>query len=429
MRKNFLYSTLTERGFIEQISHEDELPIKLDREQMTVYAGFDPTSDSLHLGHIVPVMALSHFQQCGHKIIVLVGGATGMVGDPSGRSTERNLLGPNEVRRNVEGLKTQLSRFVQFEGDNPALIVDNNDWISKMSFIDWLREVGKNFTIRYMLGKESVRRRMESEDSLSFTEFAYMTMQAFDFLHLYDHFNCNLQIGGNDQWGNITAGFDLIKKVHTDAEVFGMTLPLISTSSGEKFGKSAGNAVWLDPKRTTPFQFFQYWLQTDDQDVERFLKLFTFRSLADITEICETHIEKAELRTAQRILAEETTKLVHGENGLQKALQTTNVLFDKGDLRILTEDDLLAAFKDAPSVDLEVSGIIGRTIVNLLQSSEICKSRGDSRRRILEGGVYCNNLRIEDASRLLNSDDLLYGKYLVIRLGKKHYTIVRAIGV
>lgn len=422
-----LYDEFGERGFVAAFS-QNELWETLDKRPLGVYAGFDPSADSLHLGHLVPVMALSHLQARGHRVIVLVGGATGMVGDPSGRSSERNLLDAGAVKKNADALREQLSSFLRFSGENAAIMVDNNDWIGSMSFIDWLREVGKHFTINYMLGKESVRRRLstESGEGLSFTEFAYMTMQAFDFLYLNDHYQCELQIGGNDQWGNITAGMDLIRKVR-GRSVFALTLPLVATASGEKFGKSAGNAVWLDPQRTSPFEFYQYWMQTDDRDLDRFMKLFTFMGLEEIRRHCQKHFEAPELHRGQRVLADKVTSLVHGQKGLESAQSATEVLFGGGELKGLNERELVACFAHAPSIEIEQGKVVGVTALDAVLAIGFCASKGDARRRISEGGIYLNNNRVADPAQRVKSEDLLFGKYLVFRSGRKNHTIVRAL--
>ena len=304
------FDTLNERGFIEQCSDKG-IESSLQNENVTLYVGFDPTADSLHLGHLVPLIAMAHLQRAGHQVLAIVGGATGMVGDPSGKSQERKLLTPEQVAHNVASIKKQMDKFLDFEGSHAARLLDNNDWISRMSFIDWLREVGKYFTVNYMLAKDSVKVRLGSEQGISYTEFSYMTMQAYDFLHLFDHYDCSLQCGGNDQWGNIAAGIDLVRRVRGQS-IYGMTFPLVTSATGEKFGKSAGSAVWLDPDRTKPYQFYQYWMRTDDRDVERYLMLFTFLRMTDIRALHAAHQHAPERREAQRVLAAEVTRIVHG---------------------------------------------------------------------------------------------------------------------
>ena len=319
--------TLEKRGLIAQ-STDPALGELLAREPFTIYVGFDPTASSLHLGNLVPIMALAHFQRAGHRVIALVGGATAMVGDPSGRSDERNLLTIDQVKQNALGVREQLGRFLDFDGPNAAVMVDNYDWTAPMSFIDWLRDVGKYFTVNYMVAKESVRSRMLSESGISFTEFSYMTMQAFDFLHLHDSHGCRLQGGGSDQWGNITAGIDLIRRLRQQ-QAYGLTFPLITTASGAKFGKSAGNAMWLDRARTSPWDFYQYLVRQDDRDVVRFLRIYTFlpeREIAAIQQQIEQHPEE---REAQQRLAYSVTALVHGEETAREMQHAAGIMYSQ----------------------------------------------------------------------------------------------------
>lgn len=418
-----VYETLQKRGFVHQISHQD-LPGRLEGESLVLYTGFDPTADSLHLGHLVPVLLMRHLQQAGHRPLAVVGGATGMVGDPSGRSEERNLLSAEQVAHNKAAIRAQLERFLDFSGAAAATMLDNFDWISPMSFIDWLRDVGKHMTINVMLAKDSVKGRMESEQGISFTEFSYMTMQAYDFLHLYRHHGCVLQCGGSDQWGNITAGIDLIRRVES-GKAAGLTVPLITTASGQKFGKSAGNAIWLDAKRTSPFQFYQYFVRTEDADVDRFLKLFTFLTLEEIEPIVAEHQQQPHLRLAQKRLAAEITSLVHGPEGLKRAEAATEALFG-GDLSQLSEADLLEIFADVPSASFAASRLdAGISPIDLLAESGVCKSKGEARRMLDQGAVYLNNQRCEPAAAIDRS--ALAGRsVLVVRLGKKNYHLLHA---
>jgi tyrosyl-tRNA synthetase len=408
---------------LEQVS-DAGLAERLDAEPLTMYAGFDPTADSLHLGHLVPIMAMAHFQRHGHRVLAVVGGATGMVGDPSGKSEERNLLTPEAVEANAAAVKKQMACFLRFAGENPAQLLNNHDWIGAMTFVDWLREVGKFFTISYMLQKESVKKRLGSEVGISFTEFSYMTMQAYDFLHLYRAEGCSVQVGGNDQWGNITAGIDLVHKAE-GAAVHGITFPLLQTSTGEKFGKTAGNAVWLDPQRTSPYQFYQYWVRTTDADVERFLKLFTFLPLEEIQTVCREHAEAPERRLGQKRLAAEATRLVHGEEGLAAAERASKALFG-GELTGLSEADLLDIFADVPSAEMSADRLAeGVGILDLAAESGLAKSKGEARRAVQQGGLYLNNERVPDQERVVTAGDLLAGSVLVLRSGKKRYLLVR----
>jgi tyrosyl-tRNA synthetase len=420
-----VYDELNGRGFVKQVSHAgigDFL-----RDPATVYVGFDPTADSLHVGHLLPIIALAHFQRHGHKVIFLVGGATGMVGDPSGKSEERNLLTPEMVARNSAAVKEQLTKFLDFEGDNPVIMLDNNDWIAPMSFIDWLREVGKHFTVNYMLAKDSVKSRLASEAGISYTEFSYMTMQAYDFLYLFQKYGCRLQCGGDDQWGNITAGMELVRKALGE-QVYCLTFPLLTTSSGEKFGKSAGNAIWLDANRLSPYRFYQFWMRTEDADVAKLLKLFTLVDLQEIDGICKEHEKAPDQRIAQKRLAEEMMRMVHGDAGLVTAKNASEVMYG-GDLTGLALGELDDIFADVPSVGVsmdEVSG--GVQLAELLHKSGLCASKSEARRLIKQGGCYCNNKRITDEHCKAGHQDFLHGAMMVLRAGKKEYCLVRIGG-
>lgn len=418
-----LFDTLQQRGFVEQSTHP-ELSKWLDEKPRTLYAGFDPTADSLHLGHMVPILALAHFQRAGHKALVVVGGATGMVGDPSGRSTERSLLTIEQVRHNAQCIKRQMERFLRFEGEGAALLLDNHDWIGPLSFIDWLRDVGKHFNIRYMLDKESVKKRLDSESGLSYTEFSYMTMQAYDFLHLHRAHKCDLQIGGSDQWGNILAGTELIRKV-TGGDSQGMTLPLMTTSTGEKFGKSAGNAVWLDPKRTSPYQFYQYWVRTDDRDVARFLKIFTFLPLEELAGILAEHEASRDKRIAQKRLAHEMTKLIHGEAEVAKVERATEVLFGR-EIEGLSDAELADIFADVPSVAQPRATLdAGIRAADLAAAAGLAPSKGEAKRLVSGGGFYINNRRVTDPGLMITAEHLASEHVIVLRSGKKEYRLVR----
>jgi tyrosyl-tRNA synthetase len=418
-----LLEQLERRGMIEQVTDHEALDKLLAQPRQAIYIGFDPTADSLHVGHLLPALMLSRFQRAGHRPIVLVGGATGMIGDPSGRSTERQLLTPETIQANARAVQAQLARFVDFSGDTAAIMVNNADWTAPVSYLDFLREVGKHFTVNYMLAKESVRRRLEDrEHGISYTEFSYMLLQAFDFLHLNEKFGCAMQAGGSDQWGNITAGIELIRRVR-GAEAFGITFPLLATSSGEKFGKSAGNAVWLDPNRTSPYQFYQYWIRTDDRDAERFLKLFTFLSDEEIADLCARPPEQ---RAAQKKLAEEVTRIVHGEENLALAVKASEVLFG-GDLAGLRDRDLADIFADVPSFELQRSSLeAGIKMADALVQSGAAKSKGEATRLIAGGGVYVNNKRVSAADTQLGVQDLASETMLVLRVGKKNYYLGKA---
>jgi tyrosyl-tRNA synthetase len=418
-------SDLRARGLLDQLSDEEALHRLLDTPGATIYIGFDPTADSLHVGSLLPILLLARLQRAGHRPIVLVGGATGMVGDPSGRSSERNLLDLETLAANVDAVRRQLSRFVSFEGPNAALLVDNAEWTAPISYLDWLRNVGKYFTVNYMIAKESVRRRLEDrEQGISYTEFSYMLLQAHDFLQLFDIYGCNIQAGGSDQWGNITAGIDLVRKARAGAEVYGFTHPLLATASGEKFGKSAGNAVWLDARRTSPYQFYQFWVRAEDADVERYLKLFTFDSVESIDAAVAAHRAHPEAREAQKLLAARMTQIVHGEEGLAEALRASEALFGK-EISGLSDADLAAIFDGVPSTSLERAALSnGLRISQALVSSGACASKGEAARLIQGGGVYLNNVRVA-ADGPLTEASLASASMLVFRTGKKSYFLVR----
>jgi tyrosyl-tRNA synthetase len=416
-----IYETLEKRGLIAQ-STDPALGALLDKERFTIYVGFDPTSSSLHLGNLVPIMALAHFQRAGHAVLVLVGGATAMVGDPSGRSDERNLLSAGQVKQNAEGVRQQLSHFLDFEGPNAAVMVDNYDWTSRMSFIDWLRDVGKYFTVNYMVAKESVKSRMQSEQGISYTEFSYMTMQAYDFLHLYDQFGCKLQGGGSDQWGNITAGIDLIRRLR-QTQAYGLTFPLITTASGAKFGKSAGNALWLDAGRTSPWEFYQYLVRQDDRDVARFLRIYTFLPDAQIEELEQQIAAQPEQRAAQKTLAYEVTAIVHGAEVAREIQRAAEIVYDDR-IQGISDRTLRDVFASVPSVDVAASQVsAGIDILDLIVQSGMVKSKGEGRRLLDAGGVYVNNLRVAGGTRI-TPDHLASESLIVLRSGKKNYFLV-----
>lgn len=415
---------LQARGMIHQMTHEAELKALLSETSTPFYIGFDPTAKSLHIGSLVPMMAMAHLQRAGHRPIAVVGGATGMIGDPSGRSSERNLQNTDQVEENLQGIRQQLQQFLSFEGENAAELVNNADWTEQISYIDWLRDVGKYLTVNYMMAKESVRRRLEDRDQgISYTEFSYMLLQAHDFLHLYRTKGCKLQAGGSDQWGNITAGTDLIHKAE-GGQAFGMTFPLVTTASGEKFGKSAGNAVWLDPEMTSPYTFYQYWMQSDDNDVERYLKLFTFLPLAEIEAIAQAHGQQPEAREGQRRLAEEVTRIVHGAEALRKAQLASEVLFGR-EIKGLSDADLAGIFPDVPSTQFAASQLGEITLVQLLKETGLASSNGEARRLLQGGGVYLNNTKCSDPQLILESQHLASETTMVVRSGKKKYHLAK----
>jgi len=416
-----IYQTLEQRGLVAQ-STDPALAGLLAQERFTIYVGFDPTAASLHLGNLVPIMALAHFQRSGHRVIALVGGATAMVGDPSGRSDERNLLTIDQVKQNALGVREQLGRFLAFDGPNAAIMVDNYDWTAPMSFIDWLRDVGKYFTVNYMVAKDSVRSRMQSEAGISFTEFSYMTMQAYDFLHLHDHFGCRLQGGGSDQWGNITAGIDLIRRLRQQS-AYGLTFPLVTTASGAKFGKSAGNAVFLDRERTSPWDFYQYLVRQDDRDVVRFLRIYTFLTEEEIAAI-EREIERnPEKREAQKMLAYSVTALVHGEDTARDIRHAAEIVYDQR-IQGIGDQTLRDVFSSVPAIERPGHDLDnGIDILDLALGAGMVKSKGEGRRLLEAGGVYLNNVRVAPGTRVTR-EHLASESLIVLRSGKKNYYLV-----
>ncbi|MBP8964136.1 MAG: tyrosine--tRNA ligase [Flexilinea sp.] len=404
----------------------DGLEELLEKEKVTLYNGFDPTADSLHVGHLVPMLALARFQRYGHHVIALAGEGTGMIGDPSGRSDERNLLSAEEAHYNVEKIKRQLAKFLDFEiKSNPARIMNNGDWLLDLKLIDFLRDTGKYFTVNSMMAKDSVKSRLSRESGLSFTEFSYSLLQAYDFYHLFVTENCVLQTGGSDQWGNITAGCELIRR-KTGKNAYGLTYPLVKKKDGTKFGKTAGGAVWLDPERTSPYKFYQFWLNTDDADVIPFLKYFTFFDRQKIDELEFATRENPEDRTAQKALAVEMTKMMHGETALDKAMQASEALFG-GEINGLSAADIKEIFADVPSGVIAADSMNGEglPIVNLLSDCGFMKSKGEVKRAIAEGGVYINNHRVTDVNTSIRKDQFIEGKYLVLRRGKKNYFLLK----
>jgi len=412
------------RGLIYQVTDREGLDKKLREEPITLYCGYDPTADSLHIGHLLPVLLLRRFQEAGHHVVALVGGGTGLIGDPSGRSTERTLNTTDTVAQYTESLRGQLSRFLDFERkDNPAKIVSNYDWIAPLDVITFLRDIGKNFTINYMLAKDSVNSRLEN--GISFTEFSYMILQSYDFYRLHEDHGVTLQVGGSDQWGNITAGLDLIGKMG-GGEAFGMTLPLVTKSDGKKFGKSESGAVWLDRNKTSAYQFYQFWINTDDADVIKFLKYFTFLSRERIAEL-ETELQQApEKRAAQRELAREVTRLVHGEEAVVSAENITKALFS-GDVAQLSEEELVEALHDVPTT-VVTGGQSESGLIDLLVESKAAPSRRQARQDIESGAVYVNGERVSDIDAVITADQRLHGKFIVLRRGKKNYFVVRYEG-
>ncbi|NQU40146.1 MAG: tyrosine--tRNA ligase [Lentisphaerae bacterium] len=415
---------LRARGLFEDCTSPDLE--KVLQQPGVVYAGFDPSSDSLQAGNFVTIMTLAHFQRCGHRVIALAGGATGMIGDPSGKSSERSLLTREQVEHNTEGIRENLSRFLDFDHPTaPAVIVNNSDWLGEFSFLDFLRDVGKHFRMGAMLGRDSVRTRLASESGMSFTEFSYALLQAYDFLHLHDAEGCLLQVGGSDQWGNITAGTDLVRKLRGQ-EVYGVTTPLVCDSAGQKFGKSEGNAVYLDARKTSPYSFYQFFYRTTDADVIRFLKIFTFLSLETIVELGTALQEAPERREAQQRLADEVTRAVHGDAGLHIAQQASQVLFG-GSIEGLSAAELVGIFAEVPSSELPRSAVTGAAVLDVAAAAGLCASKGAARRLIESGGLYLNNNRVTGIESVVQADDLVEGQVAVLRSGKKNFYLVRVV--
>ncbi len=404
-----------------------QLPDLLKQKPVTLYCGFDPTADSLHVGSLVPLIALRRFQLAGHHPIAVAGGATGSIGDPSGKTAERQLLTADQIRANVEAIKPQLSRLLDFEvAGNPARLVDNADWFRPISFIDFLRDVGKHFTVNQMVAKESVRARMEDRDvGISYTEFSYMLLQAYDFYHLAEKFDCMLQIGGSDQWGNITAGSDLIRK-KLSRQAYGLTLPLITKADGTKFGKTESGTIWLDAKRTSVYKFYQFWINTDDRDVVRYLKYFTLLPQEQIAALEEAHTVNPGKREAHRALAKEMTTLLHGEPACQAAEAATAILFGGPAEDITPETFQILRSEVAGSTVSDDQLIKGLSIVEALVATALSPSKGQARKDIEAGGIYINGVRCTDVAHTVTSADLLHGQGVLLRKGKRAYAILAA---
>ncbi len=422
-----LLDDLRWRELIADCTDLDGLRRRLDAGPITLYCGFDPSGDSLHAGHLMGQLTLRRFQLAGHHPIPLAGGATGMIGDPGGRSTERNLLSREELAHNVTCIKRQLAKFIDFDSPtNPARLVDNADWTVPFSYLDFLRDVGKHFSVNVMLAKDSVKARLKSDSGISYTEFSYMLLQAHDFLYLREKFSCELQIGGADQYGNITAGCDLIRK-KLGVPAWGLTFPLITNASGQKFGKSTGGgAVWLDPTRTSPYRFYQFFLNTEDSKVIEYLKKFTFLSRPEIEGIEVEHRHNPGARTAHKTLAREVTTLVHGADALAGALKASEILFG-GALEGVAEAVFTDVVGEVPTRDLERTKLAGAgtPLVDLAVLAGLCPSKGQARKDVEAGGLYLNNVRVTEPARAATANDLLFGKYLLLRKGKKNYTVLK----
>ena len=418
--------TLRARGFVADITDEAGLRTLFDTERVTFYVGFDPTAASLHAGNLVGMMAMSHLQRAGHRAIALAGGATGRIGDPSGRDTEREVMTEERLAANLAGIRRDLGQVLDLDDPDRGILVDNHDWTGPVTFLEWLREVGVHFSVNGMLNKESVRKRLDQrEQGLTYTEFSYQLLQANDFAHLYEAYGCRLQGGGTDQWGNITAGIDLTRRKH-GVQAYGITWPLLLTADGAKFGKSAGNAVWLDVELTSAYAYYQWWLNADDRDVVRFLRLFTYLDLDEIDDLARQHEADPAARHAHRVLAREATRVVHGDEGVDAAERATAVLF--GDEPFADMDDrvLADAFAEAPTIELDRARLDeGVGVLQVLTDAGATKSNGQARQLVSQGAVRLNNAKVEDPGRVLGPADLASETTLVLRVGKKRHVLAR----
>ena len=427
--KNFI-EELEWRGMIHTIMPGAKE--QLEKEMTTAYLGIDPTADSLHIGHLVGVMILKHFQMCGHRPLALVGGATGMIGDPSGKSQERNLLDEATLRRNQEAIKRQLAKLLDFDSDAPnaARMVNNYDWMKDFSFLDFIRDIGKCITVNYMMAKDSVKKRFNGEgDGMSFTEFTYQLVQGYDFLHLYETMNCKIQLGGADQWGNITTGTELIRRT-CGGEAFALTCPLITKADGGKFGKTESGNVWLDPRYTSPYKFYQFWLNVSDEDAERYIRIFTLLDRATIESLVAEHRQAPHLRTLQKRLAQEITTMIHSKEEYEKAVEASAILFGGATseaLHRLDEQTLLQVFEGVPQFRIARAELEGMPFVELCAAkTAVFPSKGECRKLMQGGGVALNKEKISDPMRPLGEEDLIAGKYLLVQRGKKNYYLVIA---
>lgn len=419
---NTLIEDLKWRGLAYQLTDETGMVDLLNKESISLYCGVDPTADSMHIGHIVPLLTLRRFQMHGHRPVLLIGGATGMIGDPSGRSEERQLQTTEQIDLNVKGLQKQMERIFDFNSDNGAILVNNRDWIGSMDVIEFLRDYGKYIGVNYMLAKDTVASRLEG--GISFTEFSYMLIQAIDYNHLYTEHQCRIQVGGSDQWGNITTGLEMIRKTHTEeTKAFGMTIPLVTKADGTKFGKSASGSVWLDAEKTSPYEFYQFWLNTADADVIRYMKIFTFLTREEIEAFEVTVTEEAHLRKAQKALAEEMTKMIHGDAALENAIRITNALFS-GDIKALSANEMKDVFKDVPSIEMTKED---KNIVDLIVEGAISSSKRQAREDVTNGAISINGEKITDVGYVISAADRLDDSFAIVRRGKKKYHMVKFV--
>ncbi|HCX0323773.1 TPA: tyrosine--tRNA ligase [Staphylococcus aureus] len=415
---NVLIEDLKWRGLIYQQTDEQGIEDLLNKEQVTLYCGADPTADSLHIGHLLPFLTLRRFQEHGHRPIVLIGGGTGMIGDPSGKSEERVLQTEEQVDKNIEGISKQMHNIFEFGTDHGAVLVNNRDWLGQISLISFLRDYGKHVGVNYMLGKDSIQSRLEH--GISYTEFTYTILQAIDFGHLNRELNCKIQVGGSDQWGNITSGIELMRRMYGQTDAYGLTIPLVTKSDGKKFGKSESGAVWLDAEKTSPYEFYQFWINQSDEDVIKFLKYFTFLGKEEVDRLEQSKNEAPHLREAQKTLAEEVTKFIHGEDALNDAIGISQALFS-GDLKSLSAKELKDGFKDVPQVTLSNDTT---NIVEVLIETGISPSKRQAREDVNNGAIYINGERQQDVNYALAPEDKIDGEFTIIRRGKKKYFMV-----
>ncbi|HDJ3183506.1 TPA: tyrosine--tRNA ligase [Staphylococcus aureus] len=415
---NALIEDLKWRGLIYQQTDEQGIEDLLNKEQVTLYCGADPTADSLHIGHLLPFLTLRRFQEHGHRPIVLIGGGTGMIGDPSGKSEERVLQTEEQVDKNIEGISKQMHNIFEFGTDHGAVLVNNRDWLGQISLISFLRDYGKHVGVNYMLGKDSIQSRLEH--GISYTEFTYTILQAIDFGHLNRELNCKIQVGGSDQWGNITSGIELMRRMYGQTDAYGLTIPLVTKSDGKKFGKSESGAVWLDAEKTSPYEFYQFWINQSDEDVIKFLKYFTFLGKEEIDRLEQSKNEAPHLREAQKTLAEEVTKFIHGEDALNDAIRISQALFS-GDLKSLSAKELKDGFKDVPQVTLSNDTT---NIVEVLIETGISPSKRQAREDVNNGAIYINGERQQDVNYALAPEDKIDSEFTIIRRGKKKYFMV-----
>ncbi|MDL1994599.1 tyrosine--tRNA ligase [Staphylococcus saprophyticus] len=415
---NALLEDLKWRGLIYQQTDESGIENILNKEQVTLYCGADPTADSLHIGHLLPFLTLRRFQEHGHRPLVLIGGGTGMIGDPSGKSEERTLQTEAQVETNVQGIYKQMHKIFEFDTEKGAKLVNNKDWLGQISLIDFLRDYGKHVGVNYMLGKDSIQTRLEH--GISYTEFTYTILQAIDFGHLNRTYNCKVQVGGSDQWGNITSGIELMRRMYGQTEAYGLTIPLVVKSDGKKFGKTEGGAVWLDAAKTSPYEFYQFWINTTDDDVIKFLKYFTFLEQEEIEALEKSLNEAPHLREAQKALAENVTRFIHGQDALDDAIRISQALF-AGDLQSLSASELKEGFKDVPQVELSSET---RNIVEIIVETGISSSKRQAREDVNNGAIYINGIRQQDVNYELTDEDKIENEFTIIRRGKKKYFMV-----